>query len=70
MRQLDIGFQEQMRPFHLNKGEGDFRKFSPSGRVPLMVYDDCRVWDSLAITEFLAERHAGVWPALAVARAH
>jgi|SRR6185436_11791826 len=27
------------------------------------------VWDSLAITEYLAERHAGVWPADAAARA-
>jgi glutathione S-transferase len=27
------------------------------------------VWDSLAITEYLAERHAGVWPTDASARA-
>ena len=27
------------------------------------------MWDSLAITEYLAERHAGVWPADPVARA-
>jgi glutathione S-transferase len=69
MRQLGIGFTEQLRPFHLNKGEGDFRKFSPSGRVPLLVYGDYRIWDSLAIAEFLGERHPGVWPALADARA-
>ena len=69
MRQLGIGFTEQLRPFHLNKGEGDFRKFSPSGKVPLLVHGDYRVWDSLAIAEFLAERHPGVWPALSDARA-
>jgi glutathione S-transferase len=69
MRQLGIGFREQLRPFHLNHGEGDFRKFSPSGKVPLLVYADLRVWDSLAIAEFLGERHPGVWPALADARA-
>jgi glutathione S-transferase len=69
LRQLGIGFTEQLRPFHLNKGEGDFRKFSPSGKVPLLVYGDYRVWDSLAIAEFLAERHPGVWPAQSDARA-
>jgi len=69
LRQLGIGFTEQLRPFHLNKGEGDFRRFSPSGKVPLLVYGDYRVWDSLAIAEFLAERHPGVWPAQSAARA-
>jgi glutathione S-transferase len=69
LRQLGIGFTEQLRPFHLNKGEGDFRRFSPSGKVPLLVYGDYRVWDSLAIAEFLAERHPGVWPAQSGARA-
>lgn len=69
MRQLGIPFQEQLRPFHLNKGEGDFKRFSPTGRVPLLVHGDLRVWDSLAIAEYLAERHPGVWPAPADARA-
>jgi glutathione S-transferase len=69
MRQLHISFTEQLRPFHLNKGEGDFKRFSPSGKVPLLVHGDQRVWDSLAITEYLAESHPGVWPTLADARA-
>jgi glutathione S-transferase len=69
MRQLGIGFQEQLRPFHLNKGEGDFRKFSPTGKVPLLVHGELSIWDSLAIAEFLGERHPGVWPAMADARA-
>ena len=33
------------------------------------MYGDYRIWDSLAIAEFLGERHPGVWPALADARA-
>jgi glutathione S-transferase len=37
--------------------------------VPCLVDGSITVWDSLAITEYLAERHAGVWPAEAVARA-
>jgi glutathione S-transferase len=69
MRQLGIAFKEQLRPFHLNTGEGDFRKFSPTGKVPLLVDGELRIWDSLAIAEFLGERHPGVWPAMADARA-
>lgn len=69
MRSLEIPFQERLMPFHLNHGEGAFTKFSPTGRVPLLVDGATRVWDSLAITEYLAERHPGVWPEDAAARA-
>jgi glutathione S-transferase len=48
----------------------EWRKFSPTARVPALHDGDVVVWDSLAIAEYLAERHAGMWPADAVARAH
>ena len=43
--------------------EGD--EFAPSlGKVPILWDGDCVVWDSLAIIEFLADRHgkAKYWP--------
>jgi glutathione S-transferase len=46
-----------------------FRRFSPNGRVPCLHDGATVVWDSLAIVEYLAERHAGVWPQDAQARA-
>ena len=46
------------------------RKRSPNGKVPVLVDGDITVWDSLAISEYLAERHAGMWPAETAARAH
>jgi len=46
-----------------------WREFSPSRRVPCLHDGDVVVWDSLAIAEYLAERHPGMWPADAVARA-
>ena len=46
------------------------RKRSPSGRVPVLLDGDVKVWDSLAIAEYLAERHVGMWPTDALARAH
>lgn len=69
MRTLQIPFQERLLFFHTNKGDGDFRRFTPSGRVPCLVDGETRVWDSLAIAEYLAEQHAGVWPASKAVRA-
>ena len=41
------------------------RKYSPSGKVPVLLDGDLTVWDSLAICEYLAERHPELqlWPA-------
>jgi glutathione S-transferase len=69
MRGLEIAFTERLMPFHLNHGEGDFKRFSPTGKVPCLVHGELHIWDSLAIAEYLAERHPGVWPSLANARA-
>ncbi|MES0134674.1 glutathione S-transferase family protein [Mesorhizobium sp. M0016] len=69
MRTLDIPFEEQLTPFPTGPSFDLYRAFSPSGRVPCLVDDGWAVWDSLAIAEYLAERHHGVWPAEAKARA-
>jgi len=69
MRALDIRFTERLMPFHQNHGEGSFLRFSPTGRVPLLVDGALKVWDSLAIAEYLAESHQGVWPTDRAARA-
>lgn len=47
----------------------DNRAFSPTALVPALHDGTTAVWDSLAISEYLAERHAGMWPADAVSRA-
>jgi len=69
MRELGIPFAEHLVPFEPGSSWAKFRAFSPTGRVPCLVDGDTVVWDSLAITEYLAERHPGVWPADARARA-
>ncbi len=38
------------------------RSFSPSAKVPCLHDGSTVVWDSLAIAEYLAERHPGMWP--------
>jgi len=69
MRELDIPFREIVVPFGGAANPDAFRAFSPTGKVPCLVDGPITVWDSLAITEYVAERHAGVWPAEIVARA-
>ena len=69
MRELQIKFTEHLLPFGQLARWESFRKISPSGKVPCLVDGETAVWDSLAIVEYLAERHAGVWPADTRARA-
>jgi glutathione S-transferase len=69
MRELGIQFAEHLIPFgDASRWEG-FRKISPSGKVPCLVDGKSAVWDSLAIAEYLAERHDEVWPSDPSARA-
>ena len=65
LRELNIPFRERQAIFGTDK----FSDFSPTGKVPCLVDGQTTVWDSLAITEYVAEHHANVWPAEASARA-
>ena len=69
LREFGIPFEERITAFEPGSNWARFRDFSPSGKVPCLVDGSTIVWDSLAIVEYLAERHAGVWPADAGARA-
>lgn len=69
MRALNIPFEEQLVPFGSSASGSGFASFSPTGRVPCLADGDRTVWDSLAITEYLAESNPGVWPADRGARA-
>ena len=47
----------------------DNRAFSPTALVPALHDGTTAVWDSLSISEYLAERHPGMWPADPASRA-
>ncbi|TXC70865.1 glutathione S-transferase family protein [Sphingomonas ginsenosidivorax] len=69
MRALGIPFEDRIEPFLLPDNYEAFRAFSPSGLVPVLIEGTRTVWDSFGIVLYLAERHAGVWPDDADARA-
>jgi glutathione S-transferase len=61
MRELGIPFTERLHAFGPNFN-ARVEARSPSGRVPVLHDGERVVWDSLAIAEYLAEKHKGVWP--------
>lgn len=62
MRGLDIAFAEVVHPFTEGSVQQGFAEVSPTAKLPCLHASGEVIWDSLAITEYLAERHAGVWP--------
>jgi glutathione S-transferase len=69
MRELGIAFEEHLLPFGDTARWSQYRRTSPAGKVPCVVDGERTVWESLAIVEYLAERHTVVWPEDATARA-
>ena len=64
-----IPFVEKLVPFPGGDSHRTYRALSPSGQVPCLSDGETKVWDSLAIVEYLAERHEGIWPSDPAARA-
>jgi glutathione S-transferase len=69
LRELAIPYRERLVPYGGTANPDAFRAFSPTGKVPCLVDGPITVWDSLAITEYVAERYPDVWPADGAARA-
>jgi glutathione S-transferase len=71
MRQTGIPFDEVKIKLRQPESQGHILRYSPAGRVPILLSDGQAIWDSLAILEYLAEAHpeAGLWPQAREARA-
>ena len=63
LTELGIPFHEQHSRFDGPDNRQKFRSFAPNGKVPCLHHDGELIWESLAIIEYLAEQHPGVWPA-------
>jgi glutathione S-transferase len=71
MRRAGLPFEEINVRLRQPDSKAEILKHSPSGMVPTLIDGDLAIWDSLAILEYLAERHpeAQLWPREATARA-
>jgi glutathione S-transferase len=72
LKAAGIAFEETLISLEAADFKARVTALSGAGRVPVLIDDDVRVWESLAILEYLAEKfpNAYLWPATAVARAH
>jgi glutathione S-transferase len=68
MKVLGIPFQEKRIPLYGPGAKEQILLESPAGKVPVLIDRNLRIWDSLAILEYLAESHP-VWPKDREARA-
>jgi glutathione S-transferase len=69
MKVLGLPFREVRIPLYGPESKRKLLEYSPAGKVPCLVDGEVRVWDSLALLEYLAERHPALWPADAALRA-
>jgi glutathione S-transferase len=69
LTEAGIPFTERLVSLQADAGKPARLAALPAGRVPVLDHDGLLVWDSLAICEYLAERHPGLWPGDAGARA-
>ena len=69
LRKIGFDFREQVIQFDAPDYQAQIARFSPSRRVPLLIDGEAKIWDSLAICEYAAERMARGLPKNATARA-
>jgi glutathione S-transferase len=72
MKHAGIAFDEVRIPLYRQDSKVTILRYSPAGRVPVLVDGGLTVWDSLAICEYLFEKHPEkrLWPADTRARAN
>ena len=71
MKAAGIAFDETVISLYVKGSEAAIRAHSPAGKVPILIDGEIRVWESLAIIEYLAEKFpaAQLWPSEPAARA-
>jgi glutathione S-transferase len=72
LMEAGIDFEELRIPLGEEHSAAEIARYSPAGRVPVLLQDGQAVWDSLAIAETVAERwpEKQLWPEDPAARAH
>jgi glutathione S-transferase len=56
MKQCGIPFEEIILRLGRPETRSEILRYSPSGRVPVLLDGDLKIWDSLAIAEYLNEK--------------
>ena len=72
LREAGIDFEEHRIALDEATTSSQIAAYTNAGRVPVLVLDECTIWDTLAIAETVAERwpEKQLWPTDPDARAH
>lgn len=65
MKAAGVDFEDEVIPFDFGNGNPAIKALSESGTVPLLEHDGLKIWESLAIVEYVAELfpEKPLWPA-------
>lgn len=71
MATMHIPFEETVVNIYDEPGKKKLRRLSPTGKAPVLTDGEVRVWESLAIMEYLHEKYPAknIWPKNRAARA-
>jgi glutathione S-transferase len=71
LKHAGIAFDEERVSFNDPEFKRKVGRYSPAGRVPVLVDEELVIWDSLAIAEYVAEKfpEKHLWPEEHAARA-
>ena len=70
MKVAGVDFNEVVIKLNQPDTAANIRKYSPTGKVPVLIDGDTVVWESLAIAAHVAEVHLSLWPNTRAARGH
>ena len=72
LKAAEIAFEETVISLEAKDFKARVTALSGAGRVPVLIDGELRIWESLAILEYLAEKFpaAGLWPEDPAARAY
>ncbi len=64
LKQFEIPFEEKLILLDQSHTKSEILKFSPSAKVPVLIDGENRIWESIAIAEYLNEKfpNLGLWP--------
>jgi glutathione S-transferase len=64
LKHAGVPFEEVVVPLDMPDTAQNIRKYSPAGRVPVLIDGALAVWDSLAIAEYMNEKfpEKRLWP--------
>ena len=62
-RRTDLEIEEIVVDRRAKGAHFDIGRYSPSGELPVLVASEIKIWDPIAIIEFLAEVAPVIWPA-------